>query len=102
MPASQPSIGAMGCFYDEKTASRALIEQRWTGGWTGEVHIATKRGQAGVLLQRLIELVENDRISLCARPSGKNVTGVEAKAEAREAPDAKADEMPVRPAHEPS
>ena len=90
------------CFYDEKTASRALIEQRWTEGWAGEVHIATKRGQAGVLLQRLIELVENDRISLGARPSGKNVTGVEAKAEAREAPDAKADEVPVRPAHEPS
>jgi internalin A len=88
------------CFYDENTASRALIEQRWTEGWAGEVHIATKRGQASVLLQRLIELVENDRISLGARPSGKNVTGVEAKA--REAPDAKAEEMPVRPAHEPS
>jgi internalin A len=90
------------CFYDEKTASRALIEQRWTEGWAGEVRIATKRGQAGVLLRRLIELVENDRISLGARPSGKNVTGVEAKGEAREAPDAKSDEMPVRPAHEPS
>ena len=90
------------CFYDERTASRALIEQRWTEGWAGEVHIVTQRGQAGVLLQRLIELVENDRISLGARPSGKNVTGIEAKAEAREAPDAKADEVPVRPAHEPS
>jgi hypothetical protein len=22
--------------YDEKTASRALIEQRWTEGWAGE------------------------------------------------------------------
>ena len=90
------------CFYDERTASRALIEQRWTEGWAGEVHIATKRGQAGVLLQRLIGLVENDRISLGARPSGKNVTDVEAKAEARGTPDAKADEVPVRPAHEPS
>jgi internalin A len=90
------------CFYDEKTASRALIEQRWTEGWAGEVRIATKRGQAGVLLQRLIGLVENDRISLGARPSGKKVTGVEAKAEAREAPEAKGDEVPVRPAHEPS
>jgi internalin A len=90
------------CFYDGKTASRALIEQRWTEGWAGEVHIATKSGQAGVLLQRLIELVANDRISLGARPSGKNVTGVEAKTEAREAPDARADEVPVRPAHEPS
>jgi internalin A len=90
------------CFYDEKTASRALIEQRRTEGWAGEMRIATKRGQAGVLLQRLIELVEDDRISLGARPSGKNVTGVEAKAEAREAPDAKANEMSIGPAHEPS
>jgi internalin A len=88
------------CFYDERTASRALIEQRWTEGWAGEVHIATKRGQAAVLLQRLIELVENDRISLGARPSGNTITG--AKAEAREAPDAKGDEASVRPTHEPS
>jgi internalin A len=90
------------CFYDEATASRALIEQRWTQGWAGEVHIAAKRGQAGVLLQRLVRLVEDDRISLGARPSGKTVTGVEAKAEAREARDAKADEVRVRPAYEPS
>ena len=90
------------CFYDEKTASRALIEQRWTEGWAGEVHIATKRGQASVLLQRLIELVENDRISLGARPSGKKMTGVEVKGVARETPDDKADEVPVRPAYEPS
>ena len=90
------------CFYDEKTASRALIEQRWTEGWAGELHISTRGGQAGVLLQRLIKLVESDRISLGARPSGKTMTGVEAKAQTREAPDAKADEVPVRPAHEPS
>jgi internalin A len=90
------------CFYDENTASRALIEQRWTEGWAGEVHIATKRGQASGLLQRLIELVENDRISLGARPSGKKVPGVDAKAIAREAPNTNADEVPVRPAHEPS
>ena len=61
------------CFYDERTASRALIEQRWTEGWAGEMRIATKRGQAGVLLQ--IKLVENDRISLGARPSGKSRRG---------------------------
>jgi internalin A len=88
------------CLYDEKTSSRALIEQRWTQGWAGEVHIATKGGQAGVLLQRLIKLVENDRISLGARPSGKNVTDVQARA--REPRGAKAVEVSVRPAHEPS
>jgi internalin A len=91
------------CFFDKKTGSRALIEQRWTDGWAGEVHIATKRGQAGVLLQRLVWLIENDdRISLGTRPSGKKVTGVEPKAEERDGPDAKADETPVRPGHEPS
>ena len=90
------------CFYDAQTASRALIEQRWTEGWAGEVHIATQRGQAGVLLQRLIGLVENDHISLGARASGKKVTGIEPKAEARDDPNAKADETPVRPGHEPS
>ena len=90
------------CFYDEETASRALIEQCWTEGWAGEVHIATKRGQASVLLQRLIALVEDDRISLGATPSGKNVTGVEARAEVREPLDVRAAEAPVRPAYEPS
>lgn len=59
------------CFYDEEHASRALIDQRWTEGWAGEVRIATKRGQAGVLLQGLIGLIEDDRISLGARPTGK-------------------------------
>src|SRR5258705_4355374 len=62
------------CFYDEKPASRALIEQRWTEGWAGEVQIATKRGQAGVLLQRLIELVENDHISPKRRRSDTAVS----------------------------
>jgi len=87
------------CFYDEKTASRALVEQRWTEGWAGEVHIATKRGQSGVLLKRLMELVENDHVSLGARASGKAIEGVDA---VRETPDFKADDVPVRPAYEPS
>jgi internalin A len=90
------------CFYDEKTASRALIEQRWTEGWAGEVHIVTKRGQASVLLQRLIALVEDDRISLGANPSGKNVTGVEARAEASETLEVRVADAPLRPAYEPS
>lgn len=90
------------CFYDERTASRALIEQRWTEGWAGEVHIVVKRGQASVLLRRLVALVEDDRISLGARPSGKSVMGIEAKPEASETPDAKADEAAIRPAYEPS
>jgi hypothetical protein len=35
------------------------------------------------------------------RPSGSDVTGVEVTAEADESPNAKTDEVPVRPAHEP-
>jgi internalin A len=89
------------CFYDKETGSRALIEQRWTEGWTGEVRIATNRGQAGLLLQRLIKLVEDDRVSLGARPSGTKVAGI-LQTEARESPDARADETLIRPAHEPS
>jgi internalin A len=88
------------CFFDKKTGSRALIEQRWTAGWAGEVHIATKRGQSGVLLQRLVKMIENDCISLGARPSGFTV--VEPKAEEHYGHVAKADETPVRPGHEPS
>jgi hypothetical protein len=65
------------------------------------VHIATKRGQAGLLLQRLIKLVEDDRVSLDARPSGTRVAGV-LQTEARDGPDVRADETLVRPAHEPS
>jgi internalin A len=65
------------------------------------VLIATKRGQAGLLLQRLIKLMEDDRVSLGARPSGTKVTGV-LQTEARDGPDAKGDETHVRPAHEPS
>jgi internalin A len=90
------------CFYDKETASRALVEQRWTEGWAGEVHIAAKRGQAGLLVQRLIELVQDDRISLGARPSGTKVTGVGLNAGVRDGPNAKADQTPVRPTHEPS
>jgi internalin A len=89
------------CFYDEKTGSRALIEQLWTEEWAGEVHIATKRGQAGLLLERLIKLVEDDRVSLGARPSGAKVAGI-LQTEARVSPDVKADDTPVHPAHEPS
>jgi internalin A len=90
------------CFYDKQTGSRALIEQRWTEGWAGEVRIAVKRGQSDLLLQRLIKLIENDRISLGARPSGKIVKGVEPRAGVLDGAEGKGGEALVRPAHEPS
>jgi internalin A len=85
---------------------RGLIEQRWTEGWAGEVRIETQRGQAGMLLRRLLKLVEDDRISLGARPSGRRAAGIEAQYETtREAVrenDPQAADIPIRPAHEPS
>ena len=33
-------------FYDCETGARALVEQRYTKDWAGEIHIQTQRGQA--------------------------------------------------------
>ena len=43
-------------FYDRETGARALVEQRYTKGWAGEIHIQTQRGQAQALLERLLEV----------------------------------------------
>jgi internalin A len=90
------------CFYDKETRSRALIEQRRTEGWAGEVRIETQRGQASVLLPRLLKLIEDDRVSLAARSSGRRVAGIEAQHEAVRDNDPKVIDIPIRPAHEPS
>ena len=47
------------CFYDRKTGARALVEQRYTIGWAGEIHVQTQRGQAQALLERLLEFIDN-------------------------------------------
>jgi internalin A len=60
-------------FYDEKTGSRALVEQRWTSGWTGEIHVQTQRGQAQALLDRLLEFIDERHVSLGARACGRHV-----------------------------
>jgi internalin A len=33
-------------FYDAETGARALVEQRWTSGWAGEIRVETRGGQA--------------------------------------------------------
>ena len=43
-------------FYDRETGARALVEQRYTKDWAGEIHIQTQRGQAQALLERLLEV----------------------------------------------
>ena len=47
--------------YETKTGSRALIEETMLDTWRGEIRIQTQRGQAALLLQRLIKLVEEQQ-----------------------------------------
>ncbi len=58
-------------FYDRETGARALVEQRYTEGWAGEIHIQTQRGQAEVLLNRLLDFIDDRQVSLGARQSGR-------------------------------
>ena len=64
-------------FYDEWTDSRALVEQRYTEGWAGEIHIQTQRGQAQALLERLLEFIEDRRVAIGARRSGRTIVARE-------------------------
>ena len=60
-------------FYDRETGARALVEQRYTEGWAGEIHIRTQRGQAEALLERLVLFIEDRRVAIGARPSGRTI-----------------------------
>ena len=64
-------------FYDEETGARALVEQRYTKDWAGEIHIQTQRGQAQVLLERLFEFIDDRRVAIGARPSGRVIAARE-------------------------
>ncbi len=90
------------CFFDNETGSRALVVQSELDGWAGEIQIATQRGQADVLLQRLIKLIEKDNISLGARPSGKKATGRKVPIEDGERPEDTKKQAILRPGYEPS
>ena len=60
-------------FYDRETGARALVEQRYTKDWAGEIHIQTQRGQAQALLERLLEFVDDRHVAIGARPSGRTI-----------------------------
>ena len=59
-------------FYDRETGARALVEQRYTKGWAGEIHVQTQRGQAQALLERLLKFIDDRHVAIGARPSGRN------------------------------
>ena len=60
-------------FYDRETGARALVEQRYIKDWAGEIHIQTQRGQAQALLDRLLMFINNRRVAIGARPSGRTI-----------------------------
>ena len=82
-------------FYDRKTGARALVEQRYTKCWAGEIHIQTQRGQARALLERLLKFVDDRHVAIGARPSGRVIA---ARGEEPEI----AKEAAIMPAPEPS
>jgi internalin A len=47
--------------FESGTRSRAVIEQQVTEGWRGRIRIRTQRGQARLLLTRLMKLVEKEQ-----------------------------------------
>jgi internalin A len=86
-------------FYDERTGSKALVEQRWTDGWAGEIRVRTQRGQAELLLKRVLELIDEEHEALGARPRERSVAAHVTKIEERELEGRPA---AIKPAHEPS
>jgi internalin A len=57
--------------YEATTGSRALIEQKSTGLWQGQIIVQTQRGQAAQLLERLVTLVEDQQSRTGLTPSRK-------------------------------
>jgi internalin A len=68
--------------YEATTGSRGLIEQKLTGLWTGQITIQTQRGQAAVLLGRLVKLVEEEQNRIGMTSSGRPATPTLAAADA--------------------
>jgi internalin A len=64
-----------GIFAFEKgTGSRALIEEEKTTGWHGRIRVRTQRGQAALLLDRVVKLVEAEQSRLGLVPASQSGT----------------------------
>ena len=75
--------------YEATTGSRGLIEQKMTGPWQGQITVETQRGQAALLLERLVDLVkeEEQRLGITSSDKETRPAGITGRFEAREAPD---------------
>jgi internalin A len=56
------------CAFESETRSRVLIIEERTGGWHGLIRIRTQEGQAALVLQKMITLVEQVGDRLGMRP----------------------------------
>ena len=57
--------------YEATTGSRALIEQRNTGPWQGDITVQTQRGQAVRLLEQLLRLIDEEQQRIGIEPANK-------------------------------
>ncbi|MFO1145350.1 MAG: COR domain-containing protein [Rhodospirillales bacterium] len=60
--------------FETETRSRALIEETMLDTWRGEIRVQTQRGQAALLLRRLIKLVEDQQSRAGLTPASVTTT----------------------------
>jgi internalin A len=87
-------------FYDGETGSRALVQQRRTAGWSGEIYIQTQRGQAEALLGRLLKFIDERHDVIGARPAGRRQTA--RKPDGNPHQEGEGPLPIIKPGHEPS
>src|SRR5262249_144168 len=78
------------------TESRALVEQRWTIGWAGEIRVKTQGGNAKMLLDRLLGFIDERHEVLGAKNSGLDMATYEPELDSQARVPA-----PIMPTHEP-
>ena len=57
------------CAFEAGTQSRLLIEEEMTGDWQGAIHVRTQNGEAAILLQKAVEVIERIQSRLAMRPT---------------------------------
>ncbi len=65
--------------YETETRSRALVEEVMLDSWRGEIRIQTQRGQAALLLQRLVKLIEDQQSRAGLTPASVTTTTAAAR-----------------------
>jgi internalin A len=56
------------CVFDTDTRSRLLIQEEMTGDWQGVLRVRTQDGQAALMLQKAVKVIERVQTRLSMRP----------------------------------